>query len=29
MTADIHVTGLNIDLNLLLHKKRTKATLRF
>lgn len=29
MAADIHVTSANIGLDLLLHTKRTKATLRF
>jgi len=28
-SADIHVTGANIGLDLLLHSKRIKATLRF
>lgn len=29
MAADIHVTSANAGLDLLLHPKRTKATLRF
>ncbi len=29
MAADIHVTSANIGLDLLLHPKRMKATLRF